>query len=94
MATARYKLKGSKNLGERVDRVILEGSSANPVRFIDLNGEGDLTEEELQTLRADGYELVKVGEAEEDDDDDKPDAGDDKPAQGTPGAPGRPGTKR
>ena len=63
----RYKLTGTKNSGEKVGRVILEGTTADPARFIDLGGEGDLTDEEHKRLVAGGYRLRKVGEDSDDD---------------------------
>jgi hypothetical protein len=62
----RYRLLGMKTPGEKVDRVILEGSSTDPVRYIDLGGEGDLTADELADLRASGHDLRKVGGASDD----------------------------
>lgn len=71
--TERYRLLGMKGQGEKVDRVVLEGSSADPVRYIDLGGEGDLTEEEVKDLRASGHDIRKVGDSDEPD---KSDSGD------------------
>jgi hypothetical protein len=62
-----YKLYGTKVRGEKVNRVILEGTSAHPVRWIDVRGDSvELTEEEVETLRARGLELRKqVSSSEE-----------------------------
>jgi hypothetical protein len=44
-------LRGSKQRGQRVSRLVLEGSSSNPVRYIDLNGDPiEVTDEELASL--------------------------------------------
>jgi hypothetical protein len=71
-----YKLMGSKGSGERVDRVVLEGTTANPVRYIDLGGEAEMTEEEAKQVSAEHYvRLRKQGEADDDDNE-----GDEAPA--------------
>lgn len=71
----KYKLYGSKNLGEKVDRVILEGSTDSPERWIDLHGEADLTDEDLATLKAMNLDVRKVpGQEGEETSDDNPDA--------------------
>lgn len=57
-----FKLEGSKAQGEVVDRIILEGSSVFPERYLDLDGTEYLTEEEEQDLRDRGYKLRKVSE--------------------------------
>jgi hypothetical protein len=44
-------LRGSKQRGQRVSRLVLEGSSSNPARYIDLNGDPfEVTDEELAAL--------------------------------------------
>jgi hypothetical protein len=64
-ATGRYKLVGAKGSGERVDRVLLEGTSTNPVRYLDLGTEIDLTEEEAEEIRSrHQVNLRKVGDSE------------------------------
>lgn len=61
----RYKLQGSKGDGERVDRVVLEGTTMDPVRFIDLHGEAEMTEEEAESVRKNHrVDLRKVGNVE------------------------------
>jgi hypothetical protein len=46
-------LRGSKQQGRAVSRLVLEGSSSNPVRYGDLNGEPfQVTDEEFATLDA------------------------------------------
>lgn len=72
---SRYKLVGAKGQGERVDRLVLEGTSSNPTRYIDLGGEGDMTEKEAETARKEhGVVLRKVGDPEATDDDSEGDA--------------------
>jgi hypothetical protein len=63
---ARYKFTGMKNPGERVDRAVLSGSSVDPEEYVDLHGEADLTDEQVDDLRSQGLVLRKVGEAEGD----------------------------
>jgi hypothetical protein len=64
---AEYKLYGTKNQGERVNRVILEGSSSNPVRTIEVGGDAvELTEQEAEALLARGLDLrVRQGSGSE-----------------------------
>lgn len=69
---ARYKLLGTKNQGEQIARVVLEGSTSNPKRWIDLDGRADLTESEVERLRRQGLILHKVGEATGDKTNDEP----------------------
>jgi hypothetical protein len=62
-----YKLHGSKRQGERVDRVVLEGSSVDPVRSIETGGESvELSEEEVTRLRASGLDIRKVSSSGDD----------------------------
>lgn len=68
--TENYRFTGMKESGEKVDRIILEGSSHEPVRWIDLGGEGELTESEVTELRASGHKLSKVKSDGSTDDDD------------------------
>jgi hypothetical protein len=66
--TYRYKFIGTKGPGEKVDRLVLEGTSANPIRYIDVGGEGEMTEAEAETVRAEhGLVLRKVGEPDSSD---------------------------
>jgi len=69
-----YKLYGTKVRGEKVNRVILEGTSASPVRWIDVRGDPvELTEEEVETLRGRGLELRKqVSSSDEPDEPEQP----------------------
>jgi hypothetical protein len=61
----KYKLYGMKGPGERVDRVVLEGSTADPQLFLDVNGdEVDLTEEQVKALRASGHDIRRMGDSE------------------------------
>lgn len=70
---SKYKLVGAKRPGERVDRLILEGTSSNPTRYIDLHGEGVMTDAEAEVARREhGVVLRKVGEADDSNDDDAP----------------------
>lgn len=72
-AKATYRLVGAKEPGERIDRLVLEGSSTNPVRYIDLGGEGELTEAEAEVARKEhGAVLRKVGDADSDGEDETP----------------------
>lgn len=36
---SRYKLKGSRVKGERIDRILLSGSSSAPEHYIEVNGD-------------------------------------------------------
>lgn len=66
---SRYKLVGAKGQGEKVDRLVLEGTSSNPTRYIDVGGEGEMTEKEAEVARKEhGVVLRKVGDSEATDD--------------------------
>lgn len=87
---AEYKLHGSKRQGERVDRVILEGTSSNPVKWMEVGGDAvELSEEQVADLRARGVDLRKSGSTS-----DEPDQPDQQSATGTgePGAADAPAT--
>jgi len=66
---AEYKLYGSKRPGEKVDRVLLEGTSSNPEKVMVRGGDPvELSDESVAELRARGIDLRKVssaGESEE-----------------------------
>lgn len=72
VVAGNYKLvgTGTKNQGERVDRVVLEGTSSYPTKALNLGGEAvELTEDEVTRLRADGYEIKKQKDPSESSDD-------------------------
>jgi len=47
----KYKLRGSRTAGEKVDQIILKGTSANPEEVLELNGPGvELSEEQYNEL--------------------------------------------
>jgi len=47
----KYKLTGSRTAGEKVDQIILKGSSVNPEEVLELNGPGvELSEEQYNEL--------------------------------------------
>jgi hypothetical protein len=63
---AEYKLYGTKNRGQRVDSVILEGTSVDPVRVLRLRGDPvEMSDEEVEQYRARGLELRKVSGSDE-----------------------------
>lgn len=59
-----YKLMGSNRPGEKVDRIVLEGPSSDPTRYIDLGEKGNLTAEEVTQLRRQGYKITKQADGE------------------------------
>jgi hypothetical protein len=64
MADEKYIFNGSGNQGEVVDRLVLEGTSTNPKRYLDNGGDAEtLTEEEVKNLRKAGYKLTKQSES-------------------------------
>lgn len=90
---AEYKLYGSKRQGERVDRVILEGTSSNPVKWMDVGGDAvELSEENVAELRSRGVDIRKSSSSS--DEPDQSDQPDQQPATGTgePGAADAPAT--
>lgn len=59
----KYKLIGSKHQGQKMDRVILEGSTSNPIRWMDREGEPvELSEDDLATLKGMGAVTRKVAD--------------------------------
>jgi hypothetical protein len=54
-----YKFGGSKTEGREVSRLILEGSSTNPTRYVDLGGSVELTDEEYERFKG-SYKLRKT----------------------------------
>lgn len=62
---AKYKFKGRKTHGDTTARLVLEGSTSDPKRYVDRDGEIELTDEEVESLRKNGYDFHKVGESEE-----------------------------
>ena len=51
-----------KLVGGRVQRIVLEGSPSNPVKYVDFpGGVGKLTADEAQAVRDAGYELEETG---------------------------------
>lgn len=56
----KYRLTGHKEPGRRVSRLILEGTTSDPKRFVDNGGVIDLTSDEVTDLRKRGYELKKL----------------------------------
>lgn len=72
---SKYKLVGAKGPGEKVDRIILEGTSSNPDRYIDTGGDAELTEAEAADLRKRfNVDLRKVGDVESSNEDNEGDA--------------------
>lgn len=60
--TKMYKLTGTKNVGEVIDRIVVEGSSHSPEVYIDANNAAPLTEEQVNEYRGMGYKLAVVDE--------------------------------
>jgi len=82
----KYKLYGSKREGERVDRVLLKGTSSNPEEYLEVGGEAvELNEEQVTSLRAQGIDIRKSGST--DDDDNQPGAEQQGAEQGAADAP-------
>lgn len=75
----RYRFDGTKNEGEKVDRIVLEGSSTDPTRWIDLNGEAELSPEEVESLRERGYKLHKTSSTSVDEPQGSGETGESKP---------------
>lgn len=50
MANKTYRWNGPKNKTDGSERLILEGGSVNPERYVDLKGEIDLSQEEYDQL--------------------------------------------
>jgi hypothetical protein len=73
-----YKFTGMKDLGTHVDRIIVEGSTSNPERYVDLGGTIELTEEEASDLKASGHKLTKQSEESS-----KDDSGEGEPERGS-----------
>jgi hypothetical protein len=55
-----YRLVGTSNAGEVVDRIILKGSSSNPKQWIDSDMSGILSDEQLARLTTTGHILEEV----------------------------------
>lgn len=73
-----YKFVGMKDAGYNVERIIVEGSTSNPERYVDKGGTIELTDEEVKHLRGLGHNLVKQGgeeKAEESDGESEPERG-------------------
>jgi len=63
----KYKLYGSKRQGERVDRVLLKGTSTNPEEYLEVGGEAvELDEEQVAELRARGVNIRKANGSDDD----------------------------
>jgi hypothetical protein len=93
----KYKLHGSKRPGEKVDRVLLEGTSSNPVKWIDVGGDAvELNEEQVAELRSRGVDVRKSGSTSDEPEQSDTGAGEtgaaDAPATETPGS--NPGDKK
>jgi len=71
-STKMYKLTGTRNVGEVVDRILLEGSSHTPVAYIDANNAAPLTEDQVKEYRNMGYKLTAVDEEKVAQSDDSP----------------------
>lgn len=56
-----YKFNGPKKQGSSTSRIIVEGSTMNPVRFADIGGSVDLTEAEHKDL-SQTYKFSKVSD--------------------------------
>jgi hypothetical protein len=83
----KYKLYGSKREGERVDRVLLKGTSSDPEEYLEVGGEAvELNEEQVASLRAQGIDIRKSGSTD-DDDDNQPGAEQQGAEQGAADAP-------
>lgn len=64
----KYKLIGSKHQGQKMDRVILEGSTSNPIRWMERDGEPvELSEDDLATLKGMGALTRKVADRDTND---------------------------
>lgn len=57
-----YRFTGSKVQGDNTQRIILEGSTSDPKRFIDRGNSGEMTEEEVKEYRAMGFNFTKLNE--------------------------------
>lgn len=60
--TKMYRLTGTRNIGEVVDRILVEGSSHDPEVYIDADNAAPLTEEQVARFRKMGYKLTEVNE--------------------------------
>lgn len=61
MAT-EYRYTGHKKVGPPPARIVLEGSITNPERYVDLKGQIELEDEEVESLKSSGIELRRVSE--------------------------------
>jgi hypothetical protein len=60
--TKMYKLTGTRNPGEVINRIIVEGSSHSPEVYIDADNAAPLTEDQVKEYRKSGYTLTAVDE--------------------------------
>lgn len=65
MATESYKFNGTKTPGEVVNRLVLEGSSTNPARYVEVGSTIELTDEEVKDLRSRNFNLTKASDDSE-----------------------------
>lgn len=79
METKEYRFDGDKTPGRKTGRIIVEGSSTNPIRYADKGGTVALSDDEATRLRK-SYKLVAVGEAGEGGSDSTGDGGGDDSA--------------
>jgi hypothetical protein len=66
MAEQDYKFLGMKADWDRTNRLILEGTSTNPERYVDRGGTIKLSDEEAERLKKSGVKLRKADEPDED----------------------------
>jgi len=58
---ANYRYTSNKRADDQTTRIILEGSSSDPKRYVDLGGEIELSDKEVQQLNK-HHRLTQVDE--------------------------------
>lgn len=61
-----YKFGGSKTPGDGTNRLVLEGTSVNPDRYVDVGGTIELSDDEVKELRERGFSFTKTSDSGDD----------------------------